>query len=605
MNGLFYNNNNINKIAINILLNNTENTRLVNTLYDSYKDVDTSTLNDYGTKKMVENIKLFSRNIIEKGFRTSKDAQDYFEISNLDEDTKLEIKECFSKLPEKAIEEYLHYFGRAKSQIKLKKTLDTLAERFEDYSTSTFSDISKTESHFFSSTEELFKDIKKLREDTMGERKDFVIDTENPENSFGITALEERIVKEDKNKLFTGTWFDNVTKGLKAEQLYLVCGISGGGKSLFLQNLAEEISVNMERSDFDVPDRTIPALLYVNLEISPRQLIERKISFYGEDPEYIINGDGSDTDEELKNGLGMQNRLTAMLKKHNSTIPVIYHTEDSTSRKFTVGQLKEVINRYEQEGYKIVGLFTDYLDKFKFDEANAPSERERDEPIVLKAYDHKDLAKDYKIPVITGAQLNTEAERAIKDNLKKVDREDILKRVNSATIGKARALTNVPDQIYFVYKYSVGQIEENRRHFFSLVVDKDRDGCSEYVTNKRDREYLENYGTSSKNADSRVYYLTEIPRIGKTGKPKFRIGDDYGHTILSFIERDPGIEILEAKNRIDDEGNLVDPDGNVLVKADELEDNSPNSTDELIEKMKKEEEDKKKKKNKKDKEKEE
>ena len=138
MNGLFYNNNNINKIAINILLNNTENTRLVNTLYDSYKDVDTSTLNDYGTKKMVENIKLFSRNIIEKGFRTSKDAQDYFEISNLDEDTKLEIKECFSKLPEKAIEEYLHYFGRAKSQIKLKKTLDTLVDRFEDYSTSTF-----------------------------------------------------------------------------------------------------------------------------------------------------------------------------------------------------------------------------------------------------------------------------------------------------------------------------------------------------------------------------------------------------------------------------------------------------------------------------------
>ena len=605
MNGLFYNNNNINKIAINILLNNTENTRLVNTLYDSYKDVDTSALNDYGTKKMVENIKLFSRNIIEKGFRTSKDAQDYFEISNLDEDTKLEIKECFSKLPEKAIEEYLHYFGRAKSQIKLKKTLDTLVDRFEDYSTSTFSDIGKTESHFFSSTEELFKDIKKLREDTMGERKDFVIDTENPENSFGITALEERIVKEDKNKLFTGTWFDNVTKGLKAEQLYLVCGISGGGKSLFLQNLAEEISVNMNRSDFDVPERTIPALLYVNLEISPRQLIERKISFYGEDPEYIINGDGSDTDEELKNGLGMQNRLTAMLKKHNSTIPVIYHTEDSTSRKFTVGQLKEVINRYEQEGYKIVGLFTDYLDKFKFDEANAPSERERDEPIVLKAYDHKDLAKDYKIPVITGAQLNTEAERAIKDNLKKVDREDILKRVNSATIGKARALTNVPDQIYFVYKYSVGQIEENRRHFFSLVVDKDRDGCSEYVTNKRDREYLENYGTSSKNADSRVYYLTEIPRIGKTGKPKFRIGDDYVHTILAFIEKDPGIEILEAKNRIDDEGNLVDPDGNVLVKADELEDDSPNSTDELIEKMKKEEEDKKKKKNKKDKEKEE
>lgn len=600
MNGLFYNNNNINKIAINILLNNTENTRLVNTLYDSYSEVDTKDINDYSTKKMVENIKLFSNNIIEKGFRTSKDAQDYFEISNLDQDTKDEIKECFSKLPEKAIEEYLHYFGRAKSQIKLKKTIDNLVSNFEDYSTSSFSDIKKFESHFFGSSEELFKDIKKLREDTMGERKDFVIDVENPSNSFGITSLEETIAKEERNKLFTGTWFDNITQGLKAEQLYLVCGISGGGKSLFLQNMAEEISVNMERSDFDVPERMIPAILYVNLEISPRQLIERKISFYGEDPEYIINGDGSDSIEDLKNGTGMQKRLVAMLKKHNSTIPVIYHTEDSTSRKFTVGQVKEVINRYEQEGFKIIGLFTDYLDKFKFDEANAPSERERDEPIVLKAYDHKDLAKEYKIPVITGAQLNTDAEKEIKNNLKRANREDILKRINSSTIGKARALTNVPDQIYFVYKYALGITEEQRKHFFALVVDKDRDGCSEYLTNHRDKEYLEKTPYNTKSADSRVYYITQIPSIGKSGKSTFRLGNDYAHTISAFVDSNPADEILDIENRIDEDGNLRGNDGNIIINVGEYAENEDEEKD-ILDVVKKDEEEAKAKKKKKSK----
>lgn len=591
MNGLFYNNNNINKIAINILLNNTENTKLVNTIYDSYYDVDTKSINDFSTKNMVENIKLFSNNIIEKGFRTSKDAKDYFEISNLDEDTKEEIRECFSKLPEKAIDEYLHYFGRAKSQIKLRRTLDGLMERFEDYTTSSFSDIKKTESQFFSSSEELFKNIKKLREDTMGDRKDFVIDVDNPENSFGITSLEETIQKEDRNKLYAGTWFDNISKGLKAEQLYLVCGISGGGKSLFLQNLAEEISVNMERSDFEVPERMIPALLFINLEISPRQLIERKIAFYGEDPEYIINGDGSDDDKDLKNGIGMQKRLTAMLKKHNSTIPVIYHTEDSTSRKFTVGQVKEVINRYEQEGFKIVGLFTDYLDKFKFDELNAPSERERDEPIVLKAYDHKDLAKEYKIPVITGAQLNTEAEKVIKDNLKRVDREDILKRVNSSQIGKARALTNVPDQIYFVYKFPVGTMDYNRQHFFGLVVDKDRDGCAEYLTSRTDMEFLKNNPARKSNSDSRVYYITKMPNKGKTGKSEFRIGNDYAHTIEAFIKPDIADQIFDVKSTIDEDGNLRDKDGNIIQNISDLEDsNEPKDVDELVEVLKKQKE---------------
>lgn len=546
---MFYDNRNTNLIAMSLLLSATYNLKLMNNIYEAYSTIDTEKIMDVECRELATCAKNFSSDVFKNELRTPKQAQMYFETAGLPEDLKTLINESVTTLSDNALADYVAYFANIANHETLKRKMEELNKRWDKLEKSGLSKINKDTASFIESAHSIEKAITKFDRDSTT-YNDFTVDVHDTDGTttFGLDKIAEDITKMNNNRLFTGTFMDHITKGFKAESLYITCSISGGFKSGFLQNMAEEISCNMKREDFIVPEGKCPAILYCNLEMSGYQLLRRKIAFYEGDENYIINGNGE--------GDTLQDRLRELVKSKGSDIPVIYLTEDSTTRTYSINNLKTAIQRYEQSGFKIVGVFTDYLDKFSFDVANAPSERERDEPIVLKAYEHKDLAKEFKVPVITGAQLNTEGEKVLKDKLNRAGYEDIVKGANASVIGKARALTNVPEQIYFCYRYSVG---DNR--YFAIVVDKDRDHEAAYVENPDpilfdpNKEKVKVKNKRKNRGDSRVYYIVKLDTtVADDGsiEGKFRIGNNYRSTIKDFEGDMSEYEILNIDNELDD-----------------------------------------------------
>lgn len=535
---MFCDNRAINLAALNVLLAHTDEHNLVNAVYNAYSDINLNKKEyeddmDQEVLEIVKTVKTISNDIYEKGIKTPTEAQRYFSMCNIDPEVKEYVMNSIEHLSDKMIEEYTNYFGLSANIADMEDSYKKLSRMWSEFSEASLSEIGKKKIEFLSSADVFYKNITKFREETV-KSKDFVIDTMDDKMSFGIEQLEEDVVKADKNTLYTGTWFDNITGGLKAESLYITCAISGGGKSLFMQNMAEEISCHMKRKDLIVPSGTVPVLLYVNLEISARQLIERSIAFHKGDRDYIFYGDKRSApttleEREADKG-GMRKRLTEMYRKSGVEIPIIYHTENSTQRKYSIADLKNTILRYQQKGFTIVGVFTDYLDKFKWNQDESPSERERDEPITLKAYEHKDLAKDFRIPVVTAAQINRAGENAIKEELPKAQYKDIVRKFNSSFIGKAQTLTNVPEQIYFVHKYTVSHVDCDN-NYFALVVDKDRDHNAR-VLDKDGKPIVKK--KVNKKEDSRPYYIVKIPTTDD--EQDFRLGNNYSYSITEFEE---------------------------------------------------------------------
>lgn len=544
---MFFLNRHISIMALILLCTVPENLRLVSNIYDAYKDIDLNLIPDIDTRDVVRSTQIFSDELFTKQITSSTQAKLRFNMANIDEEIKEYIQESIENefFSEAQQEDYILYFAVMGSNKVFRKRMAYLNDAWEDLNQSSLGEIMKNAKLYMEAVADLSRDSEELAKNTE-DAKEYIIDTKNEEVSYGLDKIHEEILKSNDNRVRTNTYMDNITNGgFAPEQLYAIGGISGGGKSLWLMNMAEEASIAMKREDFKIPNGMTPAILYVNLEMSKAQLLERRVEFYEGDFSYILHGNDD--------GTTLQQRMTELLRSKGSNIPVIYLTEDSTNRTFTINQLRTAIQRYERLGFKIVAFFSDYLDKFNFDANSAPSERERDEPITLKAYDHKAIAKEFKIPVITGFQLNTAAEEGLKGKLKRARYEDILKIANSSMIGKARSLTNVPDMILFGYRYAVGSPEDigGQRFYFALLVDKDRNGKAKYVPRKdlpTGEEGQKKY--TNRKDDGRVYYILKIKsfRDEATGVyfHKTRLGNDYASTIKAFEDSSDTYSVLDS-----------------------------------------------------------
>ena len=157
-------------------------------------------------------------------------------------------------------------------------------------------------------------------------------------------------------------------------------------------------------------------------------------------------------------------------------------------------------------------------------EPSLTDEAERNEPIVIKTEQQREVAKEFKIPVITAAQMNREASK-LKEQLPKAFKEDIVKSVNSGMLAKGFSITNVAEQIYCVYKFNIGDDS-----YFSLVVDKDRDGQAKYVDPITHKTKEAKPKSKRGQFDGRVHYVSKLDG--------FRITNNYSDTIKNFISSD-------------------------------------------------------------------
>ena len=510
---MWYTNKNILTTAMSLMINSTQHLQLMANIKKAFDSVDLKTIDDVDIRRLAGACKTFSEDIFNKAIKIPTQARMYFDESSLDKDIKAIIKDNDTVLSDIMVDEFSVYFAKVRLQPDLNKVLEYANSKFELFSKSGISDVTTNTHDFISSINSLTDITKDLTKDVLI-RQAFVVnpDSESNVDSFGMEHVEQNILEANNGKLSTSTFMDNITGGgFNTQSLYIVSSIAGGFKSGFLQNMAEAISKSMRAEDFILPTGSVPAILYVNLEMSEIQMLRRKIDYYGESPDGVIYGDDEYTEHTL------QERVRHMLNKHNSNIPVLYQR---ATAGYSVNTLKSDIQQYERDGYKIICIITDYMDLFKY-EPGLYDIQERIEPIVSKAKQQRDLAIEFKVPVLTGAQLNREGE-TLKDGLDRAATEDLIKRVNSGMLAKGHQITTIPEQIYCVYKFNIGDDS-----YFSLVVDKDRDNSARYIdpNNGKDKTPTKPKSTRARK-DGRITYVAKMDG--------FKISNNYSNTIKHF-----------------------------------------------------------------------
>ena len=511
---MFFKSQSVLTTALNLMVNHTEKLQLITNIHEAFQSVDPKTIDDAYNRKLFEVCRSFSQALIDKGIRSSDQAKIYLDNSSLDEDIKSVIKEG-TYFSDEVIKDYITYFARVKYQVSMKKAFNDLEERWSEYQTVGVSDIQQYTDDFLAASSSFDKISEDLRKDT-STRTAFMINPLDPDNSFGMTQLQEDIDKASRVKLKTGIWIDKVTGGgFRAKSLYLVASISGGFKSGFMQNVAEYMSMANDPAQFKCPTGLTPVILYINMEMSQGQMMGRRLAFYGMDQEYY-----------LQNPHKVQEALYKKLVEKGSRIPVVYQKEED--RKYTAQQLRADIKKYEKDGFKVVALVCDYSDLFKYI-PQISDEAERISPLVRKNEDLRSIARDFNIPVLSAVQLNR-ASSELKKRQQRAHKEDVLKYMTSDTIAKSFDIINVPEQFYFCYKFP----SPNGDEYFSLIVEKDRDNMAKYI-DKNGREI--------KSKLNRVHYVSKLDGI--------RITNDYEDTITKYETVDDSI--ITAISLTDDE----------------------------------------------------
>lgn len=533
---MFYKNVAILKTALMLMLNNVDNIQLMNNIDKCFREVKLDDVHDIETKKLVELIQTISNDIQSKGLRTVEAMKIYIANSSLSDDIKKLILSLNIRSTDKLVKSYNYYFTKMTYAPELEEKLERLITSFDKFKKSGVEAIDNSLDELLtnvSSCEETFKNISRA----VSTQDMFILDvSSDTAQSFGMDKLEQSITNTQHSLVKTGMWIDNLTGGgFRNSSLYLAAAVGGGFKSGFLQNIVEYMSCTMKPKDFDVPSGLTPVIYYLNLEMNGYQMFDRKMSFYDTSMEDI----SVQVDQTKRT---IEDLAKDVLKAHGSILPVVYEQGEPD---YKIRDIKIKLNEAERNGYYVVCLVVDYIDLIKY-EQSVLDERERKEPIVVKAEGLRALAKEFKIPVITAAQLNRNAEDELKTYAYKANSEDLVLRTSSSQLAKAYALKTIPEQIYMCYKFDVGD-----RAYFSIVVDKDRDGKAKFIPcpelNKDKKENKDGTTYKRSRPQTRVIYVAPLEN-----PTSIRISKKYSNTIRDFEDTVDDDKIFAAMEVTDD-----------------------------------------------------
>lgn len=508
---MFYNSLSTLTSALNLMVNHTEKTQLMVNINEALKTVKEKDIDDKYNEQVFKIAKDFSSVIVDKGLRTSAQAKEYFRSTSIEDEFKSIVTED-NQFPEKVIEDFTFFFAKMKHQKKLMTTFERLEEAWQNFDITGITTVKDDTQKLLDRADNFTKAIEELRSDT-SEMNGFMIDVvqDGTDKGFGMGEVIQSMELNDITKLKTGMWQDNITGGgFRPSSLYIVGSISGGFKSGWMQNMAEYIAMSNKINKLKLPagyDRA--AVLYINLEMTPVQLMERRLAFYNLDKDYYFLHPDK-----------IESKMQSILHEKGAEMSVIY--EQGEKWKFSSNQIRSIIRKYEVKGIKIAALVLDYSDLLKYNQSPT-DEAERISPLVRKNMELKTIAMDYKIPVITATQLNRSSAE-MKKRQHRIHKEDILRHMTSDAIAKSFDVINVPEQFYFCYKFPVPNGEE----FFSLIVEKDRDNHAKYIDHE---------GKVRPAKLNRVHYVARMNGMS--------ISDDYEDTIANFDTGESIVEVVE------------------------------------------------------------
>ena len=430
---MFFNNEERLKITLLAVMKRAHNMKFITTVEEVYSLTDEDNIVN---KKNAELVKMTKSAIsgINKGVYKAEMLFDY--CKGNDEDLNAEIE---SRLDEPINNDYFDNLMRYYASIKLKEPLLSRIDQVIDLKTKITAGGIDDSSKAMEKLEDVVHQIKDGLDTSMstqeGKTLEFDVD-----RIIGFAETMQEMDETETFRLYSGCGIDDHFDGFAPTKSYNFVGIPGGGKSFTLFNLALKLKDN-NHFDNEILEGKKPIIIYATLENTREQTLSRALSYHGLKKDDIRS-------------MSMADRRKTVMKYLSPKKEDDIRLSIKQFKRYTIDgpHLTNLINDYENRGYKVMALVVDYLDllEYNFSEEDKHNSKM---PIVKKAEDLKVVANECHIPVITASQTNRGGESAIKeakDRGKNV--VDPIKSLNGSHIAAGYQIKGEVDFMAFVYK---------------------------------------------------------------------------------------------------------------------------------------------------------
>lgn len=256
-------------------------------------------------------------------------------------------------------------------------------------------------------------------------------------NNFEETVrdIHERIVNPSK-RLYTGMQGFNELLGgaFESTRVYMLLGLTGGGKSLTLLDLAYQMKKYNSHYVAKDPTKT-PLILYITQENSIDESVERLFSIATE-RDSISNYSADEAIDLLKNEGGLSLSDESPIDLMIKFIP---------DKSIDTADLYALVEDLEDEGYEIIAIIQDHIKKMR--SAYRHSEIRLELGSIVNEF--KVLASLKDLVFITNSHLNRDAASRI-DEASKSNKSDLIKLLGRANIGESMLMLDNLDGAFMI-----------------------------------------------------------------------------------------------------------------------------------------------------------
>lgn len=253
-----------------------------------------------------------------------------------------------------------------------------------------------------------------------------------------VTDIHEQICNPN-SKLVTGMQGVNelLGGGFESSRVYMLLGLTGGGKSLTLLNLAYQMKKYNKKYKPKDPTK-IPVIVYLTMENNVKETVERLFNM------------------TVSQDIDMRDMSTSDVINQLRTQGELYLTDDDPvdiiikfvpDRSVDTSYLYTMVEDMEDEGYEVIALVQDHIKRIR--SIYSQSDIRLELGSIVNEF--KVFASIKDIPVITNSHLNREAARTI-DEGKKHNKADLTRMLGRANIGESMLMLDNLDCAFLIGK---------------------------------------------------------------------------------------------------------------------------------------------------------
>lgn len=218
-----------------------------------------------------------------------------------------------------------------------------------------------------------------------------------------------------------------LSPGFRGSELYVFLGLSGKFKTGTLLNLADQIRLFNPQIN-PVEDGMRKCILFVTMENTIEEDVSRIVNMYADEGVNILSMPSIDHVMEVLR----ENGKYSFDDQTGITIEMRFYKD----KEINTGELYNIIEELKDCGYETIALFLDYLKRIDSTTPCAGDTRLRLEYVTNEL---QNLAKHYRIPVISAMQVNRSGNMII-DAAMRDEKSDLLKFIGAAEIGESWAI---------------------------------------------------------------------------------------------------------------------------------------------------------------------